>query len=111
MTVKEVLEIEKRTEDDLYDIHFFYEGGWWRAYEMSAYLCSHLGSELTEAERLKPTKRMLKDGTEHIFVGLKLSSFTKYLPNIDIDTQGCKIDENHMVFTVKDLYDSLTKPN
>ena len=107
MKRKEILEIEKRTEDNLYEMHFFYEEGWWRAYEMSAYLCNHLGDNLEETERLKPTKKMLNNVGEYIFVGMKLSSFSKYLPDINIDSQGCKIDENHMVFDVKEFYNSV----
>ena len=71
MKRKEILEIEKRTEDNLYEMHFFYEEGWWRAYEMSAYLCNHLGNNLEETEKLKPTKKVLNNVGEYIFVGMK----------------------------------------
>ena len=80
MKRKEILEIEKRTEDNLYEMYFFYEEGWWRAYEMSTYLCNHLGDNLEETERLKHTKKMLNNVGEYIFVGMKLSSFVKYIP-------------------------------
>lgn len=106
MSIKEVLNFETRTEDNLYDIHFFYEGGWWRAYELSAYLCNHLESDMAEIDRLKPTKRIMKDETEYVLVGLQLSSFGKYLPTINLNNQDYKIDEGHMVINVKDLYQS-----
>ena len=55
MNIEEILDSEKRNEDNLYDIHFYMEGSFWRAYEWSAYLSRHFPSELTEDERLKPT--------------------------------------------------------
>lgn len=62
MTHSQIIEIEKRnTNEELFKIQFYLEGEWWRAYEMSAYLCNHLGNNLEETEKLKPTKKVLNN--------------------------------------------------
>jgi hypothetical protein len=83
MNIEEILDSEKRNEDNLYDIHFYMEGSFWRAYEWSAYLSRHFPSELTEDERLKPTKKITKTCKDwYVHIGLPLSSFEKYLPGV-----------------------------
>lgn len=36
MPVQEIFELEKRNSENLYDIYFYMEGSFWRAYEWSA---------------------------------------------------------------------------
>ena len=50
MNIEEILDSEKRNEDNLYDIHFYMEGSFWRAYEWSAYLSKIFPSSLSEKE-------------------------------------------------------------
>lgn len=88
---------ERQTKEDLYKIHFYAEGDWWHAYEWSAYLCSIFPNNLKDNEKINPTKKLLKDCNDGIiFVGLKLSSFTKYLP----DTKPENIEDKHIVVDV-----------
>ena len=98
MNIEEILDSEKRNEDNLYDIHFYMEGSFWRAYEWSAYLSRHFPSELTEDERLKPTKKITKtckDGYVHI--GLPLSSFEKYFPDVLNNNEMFRMENKHII--------------
>lgn len=105
MAIKDILENEKRnTVDDFFKIHFYMDGGWWRAYELSAFLCNHIPCNLQDNERLKVTKKHLKEYGEYVFVGLQMQSFSKYLPSIDIDTSLEDIQDKHLIFDVKDVY-------
>ena len=53
MSIQEIYESEKRDDSNLYDIHFYMEGSFWRAYEWSAYLSRIFPSELNDEDRLK----------------------------------------------------------
>lgn len=86
MNQLELIEKETRNNDNtLFHIYLYNEGDWWRAYEWSAYLCTHIN--MTDGLILKPTHKNLK-GSDNgiIFTGLKLSSFKKYFKNYDIPT-------------------------
>lgn len=105
MKYLEIIELEKRTNiEDLYIIHFYKEGDWWRAYEWSSYLVTIFPNELDDKHKIKPTRKSLK-GTEHgiIFIGLKLSSFEKYLPGIKVDN----IEDEHIKIDVKDYINTI----
>lgn len=105
MSINEILEVEKRSEDNLYDIHFYLEGIFWRAYEWSAFLSRIFPSPLTDGERLKPTIRnSKKDGKQIIQVGLQLSSFYKYFPNVIGNDEIFEMNERHIVIHCKDLF-------
>ena len=104
MSVKEILEYEKRNEENKYEVHMFLEGNWWRAYEVSAYLITHTIDSKDNSTTLKPTKKQLSDNTQYVMVGLQLSSFGKYLPSIDIDKAISKIDDKHIVFNIENVY-------
>lgn len=67
MGIEEILDSENRNEDNLYDIHFYMEGSFWRAYEWSAYLSRFFPSELNDDERLKVVKKLPKD-YENVYV-------------------------------------------
>lgn len=72
MSVKEILESEKRNESNLFDIHFYMEGSFWRAYEWSAYLSHFFPCGLNDDERLRPIKRIDTDnGGYYVQVGLQ----------------------------------------
>ena len=51
MSVQEIFSSEKRDKDSLFDIHFYMEGSFWRAYEWSAYLSRIFPSELNDENR------------------------------------------------------------
>lgn len=78
MKLKETLEIEHNKKQN--QIILFKEGSFWRAYEISAFICCNYNPQTS----LKPTKRNYKDINEEcIFIGFPISSVSKYLPNID----------------------------
>ena len=71
----EILQQEKqRTADEtLRQIHLYPEGGFYRAYEWSAWLC------LRYVRQLKPTKRMVKSvNAPMVFVGFPQTSLSKF---------------------------------
>ena len=96
MSVKDILEIEKRNEHNLYEIHLYLEGIFWKAYEWSAYLSNKFPSPLNNDERLKPLKKSTKS-VEYVSVGLQLSSFYKYFPNVIGDDTVFEMNEKHIV--------------
>ena len=51
MPVQEIFSSEKRDKDSLFDIHFYMEGSFCRAYEWSAYLSRMFPSELNDEDR------------------------------------------------------------
>lgn len=90
----------RNSEEELYQIHFYQEGDWWRAYEWSSYLVSQFPNSLDEKHKLKPNRKEYKDNKDGIiFVGLKTSSFEKYLPNIKYEI----IENKHMIVDVKNI--------
>lgn len=107
MSVEKIFECEKRTEDNLYDIHFYMEGSFWRAYEWSAYLSRIFPSELADDERLRVIKKLPKgydDG--YVLVCLQLSSFDKYFPNVINNNKNGELCGTipHFYFSLKYLY-------
>lgn len=62
----------RNSENELYQIHFYQEGDWWRAYEWSSYLVAQFPNALEEKDKLKPIRRSYKENEDGIiFVGLK----------------------------------------
>ena len=51
MTAQRIFELEKRDGNNLYDIHFYLEGIFWKSYEWSAYLSRIFHSELNDEDR------------------------------------------------------------
>ena len=99
----EVIELEKRTEEDLYKINLILEGEFWHGYEWSAYLCNHFPSDkLGNEGALKPNRKKYNDG-DIISVGLKFSSFDKYFPNIKDNDEICTIGKDLITIDAKDL--------
>lgn len=73
-TIKEAVEIEHQRESTE-EIHLFKEGTFWRAYEMSAWLCVRCPHEF------KATKRQMKEVEQPVvFIGFPASSFEKWVP-------------------------------
>jgi len=118
MSVKDILEIEKRNEYNLYEIHLYLEGIFWKAYEWSAYLSNKFPSPLNNDERLKPLKKNTKNA-EYVSVGLPLSSFYKYFPNVIGDDTVFEMNEKHIIihcgkffgneFSIENYEDILSK--
>lgn len=80
-----------RNNDNINKIYLHKEnGGWFSAYEWSAYLCEFFQNGLKDEQRLNPIKKLGDDKTSnYIKIGLKRESMDKYFPNADIKT-----DEN-----------------
>lgn len=92
--IKEILEIEKSRPEfvDWRKIHLFQEGSFYRAYEVSAWLCwMHLN-------KFKVTHREMKGLDQTVaFVGFPLTSLEKWKP------EGCEIgeiSEKHLLLTL-----------
>lgn len=50
MTAQRIFELEKRDGNNLYDIHFYLEGIFWKSYEWSAYLSHIFPSDLQDSK-------------------------------------------------------------
>lgn len=105
MSMLEILNKENTLQKEQpYKIHFFMEnGGWWRAYELSAFLCYEIQKNMGEGNQLKVSKKFMKNYGEYVFVGLKLQSFNKYFPNMDIETMLEDLDDKHITIDVSNL--------
>ena len=92
-TIKEILNIEQTREDNTL-IHLFAEGSFWRAYELSSWLCFRFVNEF------KPTKRRIKgiDATV-TFVGFPRQSLQKFIP---ADWQVDMSQEKHIIVKLPD---------
>ena len=77
--IKDILKIEQQREssDDWTCIHLFQEGSFYRAYEVSAWLCT------MHINQFKVTHRHVKGIDQTIvFVGFPVSSLEKRTPEI-----------------------------
>lgn len=106
MSVKEILEVEKRDKDNLYDIHLYLEGMFWKACEWSAYLCNNFPSNLSNQERLKPIIKTNKHVGNIVQVGLPLTSFKKYFPCVMDNDSIIEKCEKHIIIHCKDFFKS-----
>lgn len=104
MTHSQIIEIEKRnTNEELFKIQFYLEGEWWRAYEWSAYLCNMFFDTLEDGNKLKAKHKESKSSENGIvLVGLKLTSFPKYFPNISIN----KIDDKNITLDIREYVEN-----
>lgn len=107
MKLKDILDKEKRNNtEELYKLYLFKDGGWWRAYEWSAYLCQIYPNGLNENERLKPTHKITKDNKDYIFVGLQAKSFDKYLKH-SIEEENFDVTSDYIEIDIKDIFTNL----
>ena len=98
MTAQRIFELEKRDGNNLYDIHFYLEGIFWKSYEWSAYLSHIFPSDLQDSKKLKILKKQTKyNDNGFIQVGLQLSSFEKYFPNVVDDDEIFELDRKHII--------------
>lgn len=105
MSVQEIYESEKRDSSNLYDIHFYMEGSFWRAYEWSAYLSRKFPSSLNDDERLKVLKKITRDFDKgYVQVGLQLSSFEKYFPNVADDESIFEMKNKHIIIHAEKFF-------
>lgn len=95
-----ILTAEQRTEDNLFTIHLYRDGNWWRAYNWSAYLCQNYPTKQSD-KTLKPTRKQ-EDNNDIVFVGLQLNSFGSFLPDIAVTDET--IESGHMQFDVREQY-------
>lgn len=104
MSMLDILNNEAKYQKEFpYQIHFFMEnGGWWRAYEFSSFLCHAIQKNIDKENYLKVTKKHLKGYGEYVFVGLKTQSFNKYFPNIELNLDKIENDK-HIVLNVSDI--------
>ena len=76
-TIKEILEIEfaRDSANDWQKIHLFQEGSFYRAFELSAWLC------WTHLNKFKVTHRGMKGIDQTVtFIGFPLTSLEKWKP-------------------------------
>lgn len=105
MSVEEIFESEKRNDNNLFDIHFYLEGSFWRAYEWSAYLGRNFPSDLKDDERLNAMKRTTKTCEEgYVQVGLQLPSFNKYFPNVTDNEEIFEINSKHIIIHAESFF-------
>ena len=105
MSVQEIHDSEKRNSSNLYDVHFYMEGSFWRAYEWSAYLSRKFPSHLNEEERLRVLKKVTKgDENGYVQVGLQLSSFEKYFPGVVDDEDIFEMKDRHIVIHTEKFF-------
>lgn len=105
MSVQEIFSSEKRDKDSLFDIHFYMEGSFWRAYEWSAYLSRMFPSELNDEDRLKVLKKVTKDYEDgYVQVGLQLSSFEKYFPSVVDNDEIFEMKNKHIIIHAKQFF-------
>ena len=105
MSVQEIYDSEKRDNTNLYDIHFYMEGSFWRAYEWSAYLSRKFPSTLNEDERLKVLKKVTRnDEKGYVQVGLQLSSFEKYFPGVADDESIFEMKNKHIIIHAEKFF-------
>ena len=88
--ISEILEIEKdRNENDKWNvIHLFKEGGFYRAYNWSAWLIvtfsynDDVRKETKDRKPLAVSRKKLKNSADDfVFVGFPLKSLDKFVPN------------------------------
>ena len=107
MNIQEIIESEKRDENNLYDIHFYMEGKFWRAYEWSAYLSRNFPSTLKDEEKLKPLKKLTKHNENgYVLIGLQLSSFDKYFPDVTNNQDIFNIEDKHIIIHSKSFFEN-----
>ena len=94
MTAQRIFELEKRDGNNLYDIHFYLEGIFWKSYGMECLFESHIFHQIYKiAKKLKILKKQTKyNDNGFIQVGLQLSSFEKYFPNAVDDEEIFELD-------------------
>lgn len=107
MNSKDILKDEIReNEDSLYKMYLYRDAsGWWRAYELSAYYAHFYPNNLAEGNRLKPTRKKSKKNEDGVIsTGVKLESFQKYFPYIDINDNNTKIDDTHIEVDMREYF-------
>ena len=105
MSVEEIFNSEKREKNNLFEIHFYLEGSFWRAYEWSAYLSRNFPSDLTEEERLRPIKKVTKNCEDgYIQIGLQLNSFEKYFPGVTNNEKLFNIKDKEIIIHGEDFF-------
>lgn len=74
-----------RTSNNIIFLYKDDKGGWIHGYEWSAYLSRFYNNGLNDNERLKPTRRKIKEVEDGIIsIGLLPSSIDKYFPKSNI---------------------------
>lgn len=111
--MEEILKKENNRDKDTFRKIYFYKNGnspWYRAYELSAYYATFYNNGLEDKDRLNPQRKTSKfDESGIIQVGLQLTSFKKYFPDVivsDISGDCIVIDapDNDFIDIVLDNY-------
>lgn len=88
MTYKEIFEAEKRrTIQDLYEVRFYQEGVWWKAFEWSVYLYEKFMSNEDILKDKKLLNILKKYTVQHedgsiVIIGMPIEAFNNFLPSI-----------------------------
>ena len=107
MNNEDILKNEIReNEETLYKMHLYRDtSGWWRGYELSAYFAHFYPNSLSERDRLKPIRKKSKKNEDGVIsTGVKLESFQKYFPFIDINDNSTKIDDTHFEVDMREYF-------
>ena len=102
MTLQEKIFLaEKRTNQNLNKIYLFRDSEtstFYKAYEWSAYLLEFLSNDLNEKNRLKPTKKQIKDTENFIIkVGFPITSLDKFCKPELIENKIVSEDQSIMI--------------
>lgn len=117
MTYRQIFDSEKRiTIQELYEIRFYKEGLWWKAWEWSVYLYFNFFSDVLEERYGKKVLNLLKKETVQnkegniVIVGFPIEAFDNYLTNSE---DFCVLEEDdEIVFdlskdvSIKEMIDS-----
>lgn len=102
MKIEEILTIEKdrETEDKWSVIHLWKEGGFYRAYDWSAWLVATRCYVPVEGqEDFKPlhiSKKKSRENDTFCFIGFPIKSIQKFVPNYKFDP----VDDEHIMLTI-----------
>lgn len=98
---KKIFLAEKRTNQSLNRIYLFRDSEtstFYKAYEWSAYLLEFLSNDLNEKNRLKPTKKQIKDTENFIIkVGFPITSLDKFCKPELIENKIVSEDQSIMI--------------
>lgn len=84
--LSDILKIEEnRTSTELNTVYLFREGGFYKAYNYSAWLVVlAMQKNAPDVKPLHVTKKVTKEGDNYVFVGFPLKSIDKFVPNYQI---------------------------
>lgn len=97
----------RSSEEELFKIRLYHEGGFYRAYEWSAFLCHTFNTNLPKEEQLKILMQKTKgipDGI--VYIGFPQNSIEKFLgiKKEEISTKLNEIEPNIYIYDISNIY-------